>query len=480
MIRSKWVGLGIALIVMSASAASFGNVVVTLKNGVKISVPVPVKEQEIRSITVEEQGKSTRYVRAEKQQAGSHTAAPTKAASSPSHKPDRQKARFKGLPSGAGFRRDGPKQHGAVGTDSGPRVTQVFRIGPGKDFERPSEIARRAGDGDTIEIEPGLYLNDYVVWKQNNLTLRGVNGRPHLKAQSGISNRKGIWVIKGNNVVIENIEFSGAKVADKNGAGIRAEGRNLTVRNAYFHHNQFGILTANNKNAELTVENSEFAYQLRKGTFAHGLYVGRIRKAVIKDSYFHHNHRGHHLKSRAAETYILHNRITDEDGISSYQIDLPNCGKTYVIGNVLHQGAKSENRTSIAYGAEGCGGGRNRELYVINNTFVNDASGGTYVNSRTLTPVVLENNLMVGRGKLSEGAVKERNNLLLKTERFANRASYDFRLVKGASAINAGVEPGQGSGYDLLPRRQYSHPLSSVLRKPVGKVDVGAYEYSGD
>lgn len=475
MTPTKKLGLFIGLLVISASAASFGDVVVTLKNGVKISVPVPVKEQEIRSITVEEQGKSTRYVRAEKQQA----AAPPKADAVPAPKPRAQQPRFKGLPQASGFRREGAKPQPVAGAVPGSRAVRVHRIGPGRDYERPSEIEGQVGDGDTVEIEAGVYPNDYVVWKQNNLTLRGVNGRPHLKAEAGIPNRKAIWVFKGDNVIVDNIEFSGAKVRDKNGAGIRAEGRKLTVRNSYFHHNQFGILTANDGDAELLIENSEFSYQIRKGTFAHGLYIGQIRKAVIKDSYFHHNHRGHQIKSRAAENHILYNRVMDEDGVGSYQIDLPNCGKSYVLGNVFHQGVKSENRTSIAYGAEGCGGGRNRELYVVNNTFVNDASSGTFVNSRPLTPAVLINNLMVGRGRLSTGEVKERNNLLVSKERFVNRTNYDFRLAKGASAIDSGEEPGKAGGQNLLPRRQYSHPLKSVLRKLIGKVDIGAYEYSG-
>ena len=32
---------------------------------------------------------------------------------------------------------------------------------------------------------------------------------------------------------------------DGNGAGIRQEGRNLAVRDCFFHHNQMGILTGN-------------------------------------------------------------------------------------------------------------------------------------------------------------------------------------------------------------------------------------------
>ena len=38
---------------------------------------------------------------------------------------------------------------------------------------------------------------------------------------------KAIWVIKGNNVLVENIEFFNARSSDDNGAGIRAQGARL-------------------------------------------------------------------------------------------------------------------------------------------------------------------------------------------------------------------------------------------------------------
>jgi len=49
-------------------------------------------------------------------------------------------------------------------------------------------------------------------------------------------------VIRGNDVIVENIEFSGARVPDRNGAGIRPEGRNFTVRNCRFYDCENGIL----------------------------------------------------------------------------------------------------------------------------------------------------------------------------------------------------------------------------------------------
>jgi hypothetical protein len=87
-----------------------------------------------------------------------------------------------------------------------------------------------AKDGNVIEIDAGDYVGDTATWKQNNLIIRGAGGKAHLDANGHNEAGKATWVIQGNNTTLENIEFSGATVPDKNGAGIRQEGSNLTVR----------------------------------------------------------------------------------------------------------------------------------------------------------------------------------------------------------------------------------------------------------
>jgi len=78
---------------------------------------------------------------------------------------------------------------------------------------------------DTIGIDAGLYRRDVCVVQPNSLTLRGVNGRAHLEAADASAQGKAIWVIKGNDVVVENIEFSGASVLDQNGAAFASRDR---------------------------------------------------------------------------------------------------------------------------------------------------------------------------------------------------------------------------------------------------------------
>jgi hypothetical protein len=64
--------------------------------------------------------------------------------------------------------------------------------------------------------------------------------------------------------------------------------------------------------------------------------------------YSHHANVGHLLKSRALINYILYNRLSDElTGTSSYELDLPSGGTSYVIGNVIEQGPNSQNRKGL-------------------------------------------------------------------------------------------------------------------------------------
>jgi hypothetical protein len=94
----------------------------------------------------------------------------------------------------------------------------TLQVGRDKPFATPCAAIAAAKDGDTVEIDAGLYRRDVCAVRPNNLTLRGVNGRAHLEAADASAQGKAIWVIKGNNVVVENIEFSGASVPDQNGA----------------------------------------------------------------------------------------------------------------------------------------------------------------------------------------------------------------------------------------------------------------------
>ncbi len=352
-------------------------------------------------------------------------------------------------------------------------------IGPTRDYTKPSDVTSLVKNGDTVEIDPGTYSNQSGTWKVNDLTLHALSGFAHLTAPSNISNGKAIWVIQGNNTVIENIEFSGASVPDQNGAGIRIEGGNITIRNCFFHDNENGILGGSGSLCNVTIENSEFSHNGFGDGYSHNMYIGNAASFTLIFSYTHHAKIGHTIKSRAQINQILYNRIMDEaDGTASYEVDLPNGGTSYLIGNIIQQGPLTDNPAIITYGEEGLSN-TGKDLYVINNTIVNDRASGTFISiaSGALRAKVC-NNLFVGPGTTINGSADTTTNISTNNPGFLNRTLYDYRLRATAPGINKGSDPGIAANYPLMPKYNYSYDCSGNVRINQGGIDIGAFEFN--
>lgn len=353
---------------------------------------------------------------------------------------------------------------------------KVLRVGPKRDLKYPSEAARIARDGDTIEIDAGVYHNDHVKWQQNNLTIRGMGGLAHMKSKGLIRNGKAIWIINGNNVSIENIEFSGAAVRDRNGAGIRHQGGNLTLKKTFFHDNEFSLLSGKLPKAHIRVESSRFWFQKRKRRHSHGIYIGQVGKFTLIGSHFKGTDQGHHVKSRALENHIYYNRIEDvPGGNSSRLIDLSNCGLSYIIGNDLHQAKTSENFNAISYGPEGCPRRNEQQmkLFVINNTYVNEAPSGDFVRNFAGGDVLVANNLVMGRGKILKGEG------VTKANRQLSRVKWDGRnwlSPKPGKVVDKAIELPPAVGHALVPTREFVAPVGTNLRPKSGRLDIGSRE----
>ncbi|WP_428355254.1 right-handed parallel beta-helix repeat-containing protein [Methyloprofundus sp.] len=359
----------------------------------------------------------------------------------------------------------------------------IYQVGSSSMYATPSDISREVGDNSIVEIEAGEYFEDVTVWRQSNITIRGIGGRAHLKANGKAAEGKAIWVFKGNNVAIENIEFSEAKVASRNGAGIRMEGSNLTIRNCHFHDNEMGILTGKNLASEIIIENSEFNNNTvdynRHKRLGHNIYIGEIAKFTLTGSYIHDAETGHNIKSRAHENYILYNKITDEKLGSSYLLDMPNGGDAFVVGNLFHQNTANDNYTLLSYSAERKQNKASSLLYVVNNTFVNSAQDSQFIKNHAAGLTVLVNNLFVGPGQIMQGAAVQFSNVQLAVADFVNAENYDYRLKHAMSALtNRGIVPGEArNGFILSPKYQYRHPATTELRPLNGNIDIGAYEF---
>ena len=202
---------------------------------------------------------------------------------------------------------------------------------------------------------------------------------------------KGIYVVAADNVTIENLELTGAHIDDSeggNGAALRVTGHGLVVHGCYIHDNQNGVLAAPTVDGgTITIENTELSHNglgdaCDQGGCVHNVYISKTSSTVRYDQtifQFNWSHdlasdtadKGHLLKSRSRETDVFYNRITGETGHDSYEVDLPNGGLGIVVGNVIEKGPNADNSTLLAYGEEGIDN-PSSDLYVVNNTFVND------------------------------------------------------------------------------------------------------------
>lgn len=93
--------------------------------------------------------------------------------------------------------------------------------------------------------------------------------------------------------------------------------------------------------SSIYIYQSEFAYNGYGDGYSHNLYIGHIREFGFYYNYSHHANVGHNLKSRAEINYIYVNRIMDEqEGNSSFLIDLPNGGYAMIMRNFINAGTK--------------------------------------------------------------------------------------------------------------------------------------------
>lgn len=338
-------------------------------------------------------------------------------------------------------------------------------------------------DGDTVLIDSGAYVGDVGVWNNNNLVIRCPNGMARFNANGNIAQKKGIWVLAGNNTYVEGFEFYGAAISaadGDNGAGIRVGGNGLTCRRCYFHDNQEGILTGNDTtNNNIWIEACEFE---RNGVetggaagYEHNIYVGHSASCTIKFCYFHASIVGHEIKTRANVNYILYNKIVDgPTGDGSYSIDMPNGGLSFVIGNSIEKGPMTANSTVISYGEEGIVN-PDSEFYFINNTVVTDRNPTTFLNIQAGTkPALIANNIFAGPGHPLTAPDTMSNVVNTDTSffHFANPKNYDYRITQSFPGFSSAAVLGNVDGFSLLPTSEYVDPEDSASRQFLFQVGV--------
>ena len=282
---------------------------------------------------------------------------------------------------------------------------ETLMVGPGKPFPTPSAAIAKATPGDVVHIEAGTYY-DCASIGQDRVTVEGDGPQTILTDKTCAG--KALLIVDGSDVTIRNMTLQRARVADGNGAGIRAEGGNLTVQGVRFINDQDGILTADNKSATLRILDSVFQQDgvcISSGGCAHAVYTGVIALLHVQGSRFLDTRDGHDIKSRALRTEIVDNSIEDgPNGTSSYLVDVPNGGALVLTGNTMEKGPNCTNHSAaVSIGEEGVDRPTD-EITVRGNVFHDDMDRPTiFIRNLTATPVQLAGNTLVGQVRPLEG-----------------------------------------------------------------------------
>lgn len=344
---------------------------------------------------------------------------------------------------------------------------RIIRVGSGEKVTTVSEAARLARDGDIVEIMSGEYRRQPAIWSQNDLVIRG-RGHPLMIADGASAEGKAIWVVRGGAIRIEDIEFRGARVADGNGAGIRFEKGRLSLARCGFFDNEMGVLTANQPDMTLEIRDSEFGQAPKHaGLLHHLLYVGKIGKFTLVGSRFQQGYRGHLVKSRARASHVLYNLLYDgPQGQASYELEFPDGGLAYVIGNVIGQSDKTDNPALVAYGAEGNGWPENA-LYLAHNTLINDHYAGSFLKTwLDKLPEGAEiwaiNNLTVGYGTLDPPARgRFEGNQKVSRAALVDYGGIPLKLTLSSPLRGTARPPGSARNVELMPAAEFTFPLGS-------------------
>ena len=250
-----------------------------------------------------------------------------------------------------------------------PARAATLDVGPGRAFDRPSAAAQAAQDGDTIAIDPGDYY-DCAIWSRHHLTIAGTG--PGVVITDTTCQGKALFITRGDDITIRNLTFSRARVPDRNGAGIRAEGRNLTVNSSRFINNETGLLDGGRSDSNVRIVDCTFIANGVRDSFlpSPALLVGAVSALRVDHSRFADGRGGADIISGAGRTELIGNRIEDgADGVRDALVVLINGEALVMEDNTLRRGPSSA-RFNAAVRADGGAGA----LTFRRNTLVN-ASG---------------------------------------------------------------------------------------------------------
>ncbi|MBN8806843.1 MAG: right-handed parallel beta-helix repeat-containing protein [Sphingomonas sp.] len=253
----------------------------------------------------------------------------------------------------------------------------------------------RMGTG-TILIAPGTY-HQCTVQAGGTITFRAV--QPGTAIFDGEAcEGKAAFVLRGASSTVEGLVFRNIRVNDGNGAGIRTEMGNLTVRNSMFLDSQEGILGGEPTGQRIVIDHSTFAGLGQcdeTPDCAHSIYLANRGSVTITNSRFERGTGGHYVKLRVPTVAITDNSFDDSKGRkTNYMIDLSEGGTGTIARNTFADGPNKENWSGFIVVAAEARTYSSAGLKVVDNV-------ATLAPGFTKSPAFVAN---VGRDPLNIGA----------------------------------------------------------------------------
>lgn len=219
----------------------------------------------------------------------------------------------------------------------------------GEDFQHLQDaLMARRGEDFTVLVAPGVW-RECAVQQAGRITFKATE--PGKAILEGTCEDKAALVLRGRESVVDGLVFRNIRVHDGNGAGIRIEGGDLTVRNAMFLDSQEGILGATDDPTHVTVDHSTFSGLGQcdeSSDCAHSIYLANRGGVTVTNSRFERGRGGHYVKLRSPQVKIDDNSFDDSHGHkTNYAIDLPEGATGEILRNTFVQGADKENWTGF-------------------------------------------------------------------------------------------------------------------------------------
>ncbi len=405
-----------------------------------------------------------------------------------------------------------------------------YDVGSGYAYTSLGSLLPSLNAGDIVNIHPGTYNEIDTIscsgTPSQPIIIRGVGtSRPVFDAlglnPSGAGSvPRGVFEIRGDNIVIQNLEFKNGDNGS-NGAGIRIREdlvNNCTLTGIKSSYNNMGIQGGVLADGHLVVQNSEIGFN---GTsnyngFSHNLYLTGGGSATIVGNYIHDSLYGQNFKSRMHYNELLYNWIADSNEGEVGIVDDPTYtsvanSNALMVGNtIISKVDRTGNHMKyVNFGGDGSAAEHNGTLFAYNNTMI---ANDNRINSLWVSPTNATNSLIVASNNVfydptgtppivnsssPSGTITGANNWWLTGSAtvpglfagtltgtdpgFANFAAKDFIPLAGSPLENAGSNgltyvDGDGVTHSLSVDYEYLLGQGMVLRPADGALDIGAYE----